>query len=86
MASLKKRPRIVLISLPNYAPKLYSGADWRWLRAVVTHNHYFGFLDAANAATKRFFAKAGRAAWSRAAAHRPDWPPVGASQALRELR
>jgi hypothetical protein len=30
---------------------------WRWLRAVVTHTHYFGSLDAAIAAAKRFFAK-----------------------------
>jgi hypothetical protein len=29
------------------------------LRAVVTHNHYFGSLDAAIAAAKRFFAKLG---------------------------
>ena len=44
--------------LPNYAPKLNLQEQvWRWLRAVVTHNHYFGSLDAAIAAAKRFFAK-----------------------------
>ena len=58
LASLKKRPRIVLVPLPNYAPKLKLQEQvWRWLRAVVTHNHYFGSLDAAIAAAKRFFAK-----------------------------
>jgi uncharacterized protein YndB with AHSA1/START domain len=30
---------------------------WRWLRADATHDHYFGSLDAAVAAAKRFFVK-----------------------------
>jgi hypothetical protein len=30
---------------------------WRWLRADVTHDHFFGSLDATVAAAKRFFAK-----------------------------
>jgi len=58
LAWLKERPRIVLVPLPSYAPKLNLQEQvWRWLRAVVTHNHYFGSLDAAIAAAKRFFAK-----------------------------
>ena len=58
LAWLKERPRIVLVPLPSYAPKLNLQEQvWRWLRAVVTHNHYFGSLDAAITAAKRFFAK-----------------------------
>ena len=55
-AWLKERPRIVLVPLPSYAPKLNLQEQiWRWLRAHVTHNHFFGSLEAAVAAAKRFF-------------------------------
>ena len=57
LAWLTERPRIVLVPA-SYAPKLNLQEQvWRWLRAVVTHNHYFGSLDAAIAAAKCFFAK-----------------------------
>jgi hypothetical protein len=58
-AWLEQRPQIVLVPLPSYAPKLnLEEKIWRWLRADVTHNHFFGSLDAAVAAAKSFFAKA----------------------------
>jgi hypothetical protein len=57
-AWLKERPQIVLVPLPSYAPKLNLQEQiWRWLRADVTHNHFFGSLDAVVAAAKRFFVK-----------------------------
>ena len=57
-AWLKERPQIVLVPLPSYAPQLNLQEQiWRWLRADVTHNHFFGSLDAVVAAAKRFFAK-----------------------------
>jgi hypothetical protein len=56
LAWLKERPQIVLVPLPSYAPKLNLQEQiWRWLRAHVTHNHFFGSLEAAVAAAKRFF-------------------------------
>jgi hypothetical protein len=58
LAWLKERPQIVLVPLPSYAPKLNLQEQiWRWLRAHVTHNHFFGSLEAAVAAAKRFFAE-----------------------------
>ncbi len=55
---LKERPQLVLVPLPSYAPKLNLQEQiWRWLRAEVTHNHFFGSLDAAVTAAKRFFAR-----------------------------
>lgn len=55
---LAKRPQIVLVPLPSYAPKLNLQEQiWRWLRRDVTHSHYFGSLEAMVAAAKRFFAK-----------------------------
>ena len=58
LAWLKERPQIVLVPLPSYAPKLNLQEQiWRWLRADVTHDHFFGSLEAAVAAAKRFFAK-----------------------------
>ena len=58
LAWLKERPQIVLVPLPSYAPKLNLQEQlWRWLRADVTHDHFFGSLDAVVAAAKRFFAK-----------------------------
>ena len=60
LAWLKERPQIVFVPLPSYAPKLNLQEQiWRWLRADVTHDHFFGSLDAAVAAAKRFFAKVG---------------------------
>ena len=56
LAWLKERPQLVLVPLPSYAPKLNLQEQiWRWLRAHVTHNHFFGSLEAAVAAAKRFF-------------------------------
>ena len=58
LAWLTERPQIVLVPLPSYAPKLnLQEKIWRWLRADVTHDHFFGSLDASVAAAKRFFAK-----------------------------
>ncbi len=58
LAWLKERPQIVLVPLPSYAPKLNLQEQiWRWLRADITHDHFFGSLDAVVAAAKRFFAK-----------------------------
>ena len=58
LAWLKERSQIVLVPLPSYAPKLnLQEKVWRWLRADVTHDHFFGSLDATVAAAKRFFAK-----------------------------
>jgi transposase len=58
LAWLKERPQIVLVPLPSYAPKLNLQEQiWRWLRAHVTHNHFFGSLEAAVVAAKRFFAE-----------------------------
>jgi hypothetical protein len=57
-AWLQTHPQIVLVPLPSYAPKLNLQEHiWHWLRADVTHNHFFGSLDAVVAAAKRFFAK-----------------------------
>ena len=58
LAWLQERSQIVLVPLPSYAPKLnLQEKVWRWLRADVTHDHFFGSLDATVAAAKRFFAK-----------------------------
>jgi len=60
-AWLAQRPRVVLVPLPSYAPKLnLQELLWRWLRAEVTHNHYFERFPALVAAAQRFFAKLGR--------------------------
>ena len=57
-AWLKERPQIVLVPLPSYAPALNLQEQiWRWLRVEVTHDHFFGSLDAVVAAARRFFAK-----------------------------
>jgi hypothetical protein len=57
-AWLAQRPQIVLVPLPSYAPKLNLQEQvWRWLRADVTHDHFFGSLEAAVVAAERFFAK-----------------------------
>jgi hypothetical protein len=58
LAWLKERPQIVPVPLPSYAPKLNLQEQiWHWLRADVTHDHFFGSFDATVAAAKRFFAK-----------------------------
>jgi hypothetical protein len=57
-AWLREHPQIVLVLLPSYAPKLNRQEEiWRWMRAEVTHNHFFGTLQAALEATLQFFAK-----------------------------
>lgn len=57
-AWLAQRPRVVFVPLPSYAPKLnLQELLWRWLRAEVTHNHYFSTFTALIAAAQRFFAK-----------------------------
>ncbi len=58
LAWLKERPQVVLVPLPSYAPKLNLQEQiWHWLRAEITHDHFFGLLEAVVAAAKRFFAK-----------------------------
>lgn len=72
LAWLKERPQIVLVPLPSYAPKLNLQEQiWRWLRADVTHDHFFGSLDAVVAAAKRFFCQSGRATGGHPQSHRP---------------
>ena len=57
-AWLKSHPQVIFVPLPSYAPKLNLQEQiWRWLRAEVTHNHFFGTFAALIAAAKRFFAK-----------------------------
>lgn len=57
-AWLAARPQVVLVPLPSYAPKLnLQELIWRWLRAEVTHNHFFGCFADLVAAAMRFFAK-----------------------------
>lgn len=60
-AWLAERPRVLFVPLPSYAPKLnLQELLWRWLRAEVTHNHYFGSFPALIAAAQRFFVKLSR--------------------------
>lgn len=60
-AWLAQRPRVVFVPLPSYAPKLnLQELLWRWLRAAVTQNHYFGSFPALVAAAQRFFVKLSR--------------------------
>jgi hypothetical protein len=55
-AWLAQRPQVVLVPLPTYAPQLnLQELLWRWLRADVTHNHYFQRFDALIAAAEHFF-------------------------------
>ncbi len=57
-AWLKRHPQIYFVPLPSYAPKLnLQEAIWRWMRADVTHNHFFGTFAALTEAAKRFFVK-----------------------------
>jgi hypothetical protein len=57
-AWLRERPQVVLVPLPSYAPKLnLQELIWRWLRAEVTHNHFFTTFAALLTAAERFFAK-----------------------------
>jgi DDE superfamily endonuclease len=57
-AWLAQRPQVVLVPLPSFAPQLnLQELLWRWLRAEVTHNHYFRTFAALVAAAERFFAK-----------------------------
>jgi DDE superfamily endonuclease len=55
---LRERPQLVLVPLPKYAPKLNAQEQiWRWMRAEVTHNHFFGSLAAELAAAHAFFTR-----------------------------
>lgn len=57
-AWLRSHPQIIFVPLPSYAPSLnLQELIWRWLRAEVTHNHFFGTFAALIDAAKRFFAK-----------------------------
>ena len=57
-AWLKGHPQIIFVPLPSYAPKLnLQELVWRWMRAEVTHNHFFVTFAALIDAAKRFFAK-----------------------------
>jgi hypothetical protein len=54
---LAQRPQIVLVPLPSYAPRLNLQEQiWRWMRAEVTHNHFFRTFGALIAAADHFFA------------------------------
>jgi hypothetical protein len=53
---LKERPQVIFVPLPSYAPKLnLQELLWRWLRAEVTHNHFFVRFSALVEAARRFF-------------------------------
>ncbi len=55
---LKTHPQVIFVPLPSYAPKLNLQEHiWRWMRAEVTHNHFFGTFAALVDAAKRFFAR-----------------------------
>lgn len=55
---LKSHRQIIFVPLPSYAPKLnLQELIWRWMRAEVTHNHFFGSFAALIEAAKRFFVK-----------------------------
>jgi hypothetical protein len=57
-AWLKQHPQVIFVPLPSYAPSLnLQELIWRWLRAEVTHNHFFRSFTALTDAAKRFFAK-----------------------------
>jgi hypothetical protein len=44
---LAQRPQIVLVPLPSDAPRLNLQEHiWRWMRAAVTHHHFFGTFGA----------------------------------------
>lgn len=46
----------MLVPLPSYAPKLnLQELIWRWLRADVTHTHFFGSFTALLVAAQHFF-------------------------------
>lgn len=54
---LKSHPQVVFVPLPSDAPNLnLPELLWRWMRAEVTHNHFFGSFAALIAAATRFFA------------------------------
>jgi DDE superfamily endonuclease len=55
---LKTHPQVIFVPLPSYAPKLNLQEHvWRWMRAAVTHNHFFGTFAALIEAAQRFFTK-----------------------------
>lgn len=55
---LENHPQVIFVPLPSYAPKLnLQELIWRWMRAEVTHNHFFGTFAALIDAARRFFVK-----------------------------
>lgn len=55
---LAERPQLIFVPLPSYAPKLnLQELLWRWMRAEVTHNHFFGTFAALIDAAERFFVR-----------------------------
>ena len=49
---------MIFVPLPSYAPKLnLQELLWRWMRAEVTHNHFFGTFAALIDAAERFFVR-----------------------------
>jgi len=57
-AWLRRQPQVIFVPLPSYAPQLNLQEHlWGWLRAEVTHNHFFGTFAALVEAARRFFAK-----------------------------
>jgi hypothetical protein len=55
---LAQRPQVVLVPLPSYAPHLNLQEHiWRWMRADVTHNHFFATFAALIAAAESFCAR-----------------------------
>jgi hypothetical protein len=55
---LASRSRIIFVPLPSYSPKLnLQELIWRWMRADVTHNHYFVTFANLIQAAENFFAK-----------------------------
>jgi hypothetical protein len=57
-AWLAAHPQIIFVPLPSYAPQLnLQERIWRWMRAEVTHNHFFGTFAALIDAAARFFVK-----------------------------
>jgi transposase len=57
-AFLAAHPEIELVTLPTYSPKLNPVERlWKHLRRRVTHNHFFGTIEAVLAAVTAFFAE-----------------------------
>jgi hypothetical protein len=58
LAWLRDHPQVIFVTLPSYAPKLNLQEHlWAWMRAKVTHSHFFGSFQALIEAVQRFFAE-----------------------------